>query len=86
MILTLKVWYRRTFTLGDAVKIKVLRADLARKQLDFSITATINFETGEETALEFVAQNRDDNSSSNNSHQRKSRDGAKQHKRNRIRQ
>ena len=77
---------RRTFTLGDAVKIKVLRADLARKQLDFSITATINFETGEETALEFVAQNRDDNSSSNNSHQRKSRDGAKQHKRNRIRQ
>ena len=50
---------KRVFTLGDAVKIKVLRADLARKQLDFSITAEINFETGEESPLEFVAQKRD---------------------------
>lgn len=36
----------RRFTLGDAVKIKVLRADLARKQLDFQITASVDFKTG----------------------------------------
>lgn len=41
----------RRFTLGDRVRIKVLRADLARKQLDFLLTASYDFETGTATAV-----------------------------------
>lgn len=37
----------RTFTLGDEVRIKILRADLARKQLDFQMTASYDFKTHE---------------------------------------
>ncbi len=36
----------RTFTLGDRVRISVLRADLQRKQLDFRMVASYDFETG----------------------------------------
>jgi ribonuclease R len=36
----------RKFTLGDRVRIKVKNADLARRQIDFSLVATIDFETG----------------------------------------
>ncbi len=41
----------RSFTLGDNVRIKVERADLQRKQLDFSMVASIDFHTGEVTPL-----------------------------------
>lgn len=37
----------RRFTLGDIVRIKIKRADLARKQLDFEMVGTIDFETRE---------------------------------------
>lgn len=36
----------RKFTLGDAVRIKILRADLARKQLDFEMVASYDFKSG----------------------------------------
>ncbi len=36
----------RKFTLGDLVRIRVKGADLARRQIDFSLVATIDFETG----------------------------------------
>ena len=35
----------RTFTLGDEVRIRVLRADLHRKQLDFLLVASYDFDT-----------------------------------------
>ncbi len=35
----------RIFTLGDGVRIRVLKADLARKQLDFALIATYDFNT-----------------------------------------
>ncbi len=37
----------RTFTLGDRVRIEVLRADLQRKQLDFRIAGSYDFKSGE---------------------------------------
>ncbi|MDR2890405.1 MAG: RNB domain-containing ribonuclease [Alistipes sp.] len=36
----------RKFTLGDQVRIRVKGADLARRIIDFSLVATIDFETG----------------------------------------
>ncbi len=42
----------RVFTLGDAVRIKVLRADLARKQLDFLMVASYDFKTGKAIPVE----------------------------------
>ncbi len=42
----------RTFTLGDGVRIKVLRADLARKQLDFQLVASYDFKTGKAIPLD----------------------------------
>jgi ribonuclease R len=41
----------RKFTLGDLVRIRVKGADLARRQIDFSLIATIDFETGKEHPL-----------------------------------
>lgn len=41
----------RKFTLGDTVKIKIKRADLQRKQLDFEMVAMVDFHTGEATPL-----------------------------------
>lgn len=41
----------RKFTLGDLVRIKVKGADLARRQIDFSLIATIDFETGKARPL-----------------------------------
>lgn len=40
--------HRRVLTLGDTVKIKVLRADLKQKQLDYELIGTIDFHTGKE--------------------------------------
>ncbi len=37
----------RRFTLGDMVRIRIKRADLARKQLDFEMVGTIDFDTRE---------------------------------------
>lgn len=37
----------RSFTLGDMVRIKIKRADLARKQLDFEMVGMIDFRTRE---------------------------------------
>ena len=42
----------RTFTLGDDVRIRVLRADLQRKQLDFELTASYDFDTRKATPVE----------------------------------
>ncbi len=42
----------RTFTLGDKVRISVLRADLQRKQLDFHMVASYDFRTGEAVPVE----------------------------------
>lgn len=36
----------RKFTLGDLVRIKVKGADLAHRQIDFTLIATIDFDTG----------------------------------------
>lgn len=41
----------RKFTLGDLVRIRVKGADLARRQIDFSLVATIDFETGKASPL-----------------------------------
>lgn len=41
----------RRFTLGESVRIRVKRADLQRKQLDFEMMGTIDFHNGEFTAL-----------------------------------
>ncbi len=41
----------RKFTLGDLVRIRVKGADLARRQIDFSLVATIDFETGKANPL-----------------------------------
>ena len=40
------------FTLGDGVRIKVLRADLQRKQLDFEMVGSYDFDTREQTRME----------------------------------
>ncbi len=39
---------RRVIMLGDAVKIRVLRADLKRKQLDYELVAHKDYHTGKE--------------------------------------
>jgi ribonuclease R len=57
----------RTIMLGDKIIIRVKRADLARKQLDFEMIATIDFETGERTP--FAQSHRDNHS---NKRERKS--------------
>ncbi len=42
---------KRRFTLGDPVRIRVKRADLARKQLDFELVGAIDFHTQRLTRL-----------------------------------
>ncbi len=42
----------RRFTLGDKVMISIKKADLQRKQLDFKMEGTVDFETGELTRIE----------------------------------
>ncbi len=41
----------RRFTLGDTVRIKIVRADLARKQLDFDMVGIVDFHSRELTPL-----------------------------------
>jgi ribonuclease R len=41
----------RKFTLGDLVRIRVKGADLAHRQIDFTLSGTIDFETGKYTPL-----------------------------------
>ncbi len=53
----------RKFTLGDLVRIRVKGADLARRQIDFSLIATIDFETGKVRPLP-VMPNRESGSTS----------------------
>jgi ribonuclease R len=47
----------RKFTLGDLVRIRVKGADLARRQIDFSLVGTIDFETGKMDPLPEVHRN-----------------------------
>ncbi len=49
----------RKFTLGDLVRIRVKGADLSRRQIDFTLVGTIDFETGKIKPLPEV-QLRDD--------------------------
>ena len=42
----------RTFTLGDNVRIRVKRADLRHRQLDFSMSGSLDFDTGAFTPLQ----------------------------------
>ncbi len=42
----------RRFTLGDLVRIRMKRADLQHRQLDFEMTASVDFETGAVTPLQ----------------------------------
>ena len=44
--------HKRTFTLGDEVRIRVTRADLQRKQLDFDLVASYDFDTKEAIRVE----------------------------------
>ncbi|MCD7969580.1 MAG: ribonuclease R [Alistipes sp.] len=41
----------RRFTLGDKVRIRVERADLAKRQIDFSLVASYDFKTGNATPV-----------------------------------
>lgn len=43
--------HRRTFTLGDDVRIRIMRADLQRKQLDFEMVASYDFDTKKATRV-----------------------------------
>ncbi len=67
----------RKFTLGDKVIVKVKGADLAHRQIDFTLTATIDFETGKAIPLpqlrrsEYPARNGKDG-------KRESRNGGRQ--------
>lgn len=45
----------RRFTLGDDVRIRIKRADLSRKQLDFEMVGTIDFESRELSLIPEVA-------------------------------
>ena len=42
----------RRFTLGDMVRIKIKRADLQHRQLDFEMVASIDFASGVATPLQ----------------------------------
>ena len=43
--------HKRSFALGDEVRIRVVRADLQRKQLDFEMVASYDFDTKKATRL-----------------------------------
>ncbi len=55
----------RRFTLGDMVRIRIKRADLARKQLDFEMVGTVDFSSREVNLLptEVAAEPRPNNRS-----------------------
>lgn len=47
----------RKFTLGDTVRVRIKRADLSRKQLDFEMVGTVEFQTKIFTPLPVSVQN-----------------------------
>ncbi|MFI3314956.1 MAG: ribonuclease R [Rikenellaceae bacterium] len=44
--------YRRILTLGDKVIVKVVKADLRQKQLDYELVGVVDFETGKVKRIE----------------------------------
>ncbi len=64
------------FTLGDDVRVRVKRADLVRKQLDFEMVGSLDFHTGKLDALNPFPNSRANNKNANGNNHR-NRNGKK---------